>query len=126
MPRRGMTLNHYINTKAGVIDPDYHGNITIILHNYSQQPYNIRIGDRIAQLIFYNISQSQPLIQAELNQTICQDHGFGSTDMTSDTIRQMQSNTSPAVKTQQNPYDMPFDIWMSPDPLMLYSPYMYL
>jgi dUTP pyrophosphatase len=41
---------------AGVIDPDYWGNITVLLHNNSTDTHQINEGDQIAQLIFLNIT----------------------------------------------------------------------
>lgn len=46
---------------VGVIDPDYRGEITVILLNTSSRLQRLRRGDRIAQLVF------QPAMQVRLN-----------------------------------------------------------
>ncbi len=49
--RSGLALNNYVEIKGGVIDPDYTGNIKVILHNYGSQDFHVKKKDRIAQLI---------------------------------------------------------------------------
>jgi dUTP pyrophosphatase len=52
-PRSGIAVKHGIQVLAGVIDPDYTGEIRVVLHNTSlYDPYVINKGYRIAQLIF--------------------------------------------------------------------------
>ena len=52
-PRSGLAVKHGIDVGAGVIDPDYTGEIRIVLFNLdSKNPYVIRPGYRVAQLIF--------------------------------------------------------------------------
>jgi dUTP pyrophosphatase len=51
-PRSGLAVKHGIDVGAGVIDPDYTGEIRVVLFNLdSKVPYVIRPGYRIAQLI---------------------------------------------------------------------------
>jgi dUTP pyrophosphatase len=52
MPRSGLAYKHGIDTKAGVIDRDYTGNIQVILHNAGNEPFTITKGDRVAQIIY--------------------------------------------------------------------------
>jgi dUTPase len=40
---------------GGIIDPNYRGPITVILHNSTTQDYQINVGDRIAQLVLYPV-----------------------------------------------------------------------
>ena len=47
---------------VGVIDPDYRGEITVVLLNTSNEERRLRRGDRIAQLVF------QPALQVELEE----------------------------------------------------------
>ena len=54
-PRSGLALNNGIDVLAGVIDQDYRGNIGIILINFGDETFNIKKGDRVAQLIFERI-----------------------------------------------------------------------
>ena len=56
-PRSGLAVKHGLDTLAGVIDPDYQGEIKVVLQNLdSQQPFVIRPGYRIAQLILENFT----------------------------------------------------------------------
>jgi dUTP pyrophosphatase len=51
-PRSGLAVKHGLDTLAGVIDPDYTGEIKVVLQNLDRdQPFVIRPGYRIAQLI---------------------------------------------------------------------------
>lgn len=47
--------NDYFDPTAGVIDRDYRGNIGVVLFNLSKSDYNVKRGDRIAQLILERI-----------------------------------------------------------------------
>ena len=51
-PRSGLALKKGIDVLAGVIDSDYRGEIGIILYNSGDEPFNVKKGDSIAQLIF--------------------------------------------------------------------------
>ena len=78
-PRSGLAVKHGITTGAGVIDADYTGPIGIVLFNHGDQDFQIKEGDRIAQLILEQIAD-RPVIQVqELTQTTQGDKGFGST-----------------------------------------------
>ena len=50
-PRSGLAAKHGIDTLAGVIDADYRGQVGVILANLSDADFEIKVGDRIAQLI---------------------------------------------------------------------------
>jgi dUTP pyrophosphatase len=51
-PRSGLAVKHGLDTLAGVVDPDYTGEIKVVLQNMdSYNPFIIRPGYRIAQLI---------------------------------------------------------------------------
>ena len=51
-PRSGLAVKHGLDTLAGVIDPDYTGEVKVVLQNLDPiQPFVIRPGYRIAQLI---------------------------------------------------------------------------
>jgi dUTP pyrophosphatase len=54
--RSSLALYHGIHCLGGVIDCDYRGVVHIILRNLSDQEYQIRVGDRVAQLIVERIS----------------------------------------------------------------------
>ena len=46
-----LAVKHRLTTKAGVIDADYMREVKIVLVNQGNQPYQLKPGDRIAQLI---------------------------------------------------------------------------
>ena len=76
-PRSGLSLKHTI-TSAGVIDPDYRGEIKIVFFNLSNYPINIQTENRIAQLILENYTIA-PILVTDLSSTERSDAGFGST-----------------------------------------------
>ncbi|XP_028097723.1 deoxyuridine 5'-triphosphate nucleotidohydrolase-like [Camellia sinensis] len=50
-PRSGLALIHGIDVGAGVIDPDYRGEVKVLLFNHNQEEFIVRAGDRIAQIL---------------------------------------------------------------------------
>jgi dUTP pyrophosphatase len=64
---------------GGVIDSDYRGEIHIILHNMTEEPFSIAKGERIAQGIVMNIHHAHFIEVDELSKTARGEGGFGST-----------------------------------------------
>ncbi len=58
--RSGMAVNRGIHCLAGVVDAGYRGEYAVVLYNTSNEPYTIRTGEGIAQLLI------QPVERAEL------------------------------------------------------------
>ena len=58
-PRSGLALKNGIDVGAGVVDFDYRGNVGVILFNFSDIDFEVKRGDRIAQLIVERISMAQ-------------------------------------------------------------------
>ena len=59
-PRSGLAVKHGLDTLAGVIDPDYTGEVKVVLQNLDmQQPFVIRPGYRIAQMILENFTVAE-------------------------------------------------------------------
>lgn len=57
--RSGLAVKHGLNILADVIDPDYVGEVKVVLHNTDErQPFIIRPGYRIAQLILENYASN--------------------------------------------------------------------
>ena len=56
-PRSGLLVNHFVSCDGGVIDSGYHIIFKAIMTNHSEAPYEISIGQRIAQLIFHKVEQ---------------------------------------------------------------------
>lgn len=79
-PRSGLAYKNGIDVLAGVIDSDYRGDIGVILYNTDKNiDFEIKKGDRIAQIIF-EACHSATLNEAEnLDNTLRQSGGFGST-----------------------------------------------
>lgn len=64
---------------AGVIDADYRGPVGVILFNHSDVDFEVKVGDRIAQLIIEKIMTLNVLEVEDLNSTVRGEGGFGST-----------------------------------------------
>lgn len=62
---------------VGVIDPDYRGEITVVLLNTSQEARTLRRGERIAQLVFQSAFQVSLERATELVATVRGSGGFG-------------------------------------------------
>ena len=73
--KHGITLP---NT-PGTIDSDYRGPLGVALINFGAEPYVIRHGDRIAQMIVAPVIQVQFQVVEALSDTARGAGGFGST-----------------------------------------------
>ncbi|KAJ6271579.1 dUTPase-like protein [Bipolaris maydis] len=69
-PRSGLAYKHGIDTMAGVIDADYRGPVGVILANLSDEDFEIKIGDRIAQLVVEKIAMPNVVVVEELEQSV--------------------------------------------------------
>ena len=80
-PRSGLALKHGIGmlNAPGTIDADYRGEIGVILFNFSDTPYPIRRGDRIAQLVFAKLEKAAFVKVDALSETVRGAGGFGHT-----------------------------------------------
>ena len=79
-PRSGLAVKHGLDTLAGVVDPDYTGEIKVVLQNLDAvQPFIIRPGYRIAQLILEKFETVDVTEVTELPPTERGAEGFGST-----------------------------------------------
>uniref|UniRef100_A0A3P9JRJ7 Deoxyuridine 5'-triphosphate nucleotidohydrolase n=1 Tax=Oryzias latipes TaxID=8090 RepID=A0A3P9JRJ7_ORYLA len=50
-PRSGLAAKHFIDVGAGVVDEDYRGNLGVVLFNFSKETFEVKKGDRVAQLV---------------------------------------------------------------------------
>jgi len=55
-PRSGLVVRHFIDVGAGVIDRDYRGAVGVVLFNHSDKDFEVKPGDRVAQLILERIA----------------------------------------------------------------------
>lgn len=80
-PRSGLALKHGITVPntPGTIDSDYRGELKVILINHGAEAFEIRRGDRIAQLVLAPVTQLSWLKVDELDDTARGAGGFGST-----------------------------------------------
>ena len=81
-PRSGLALRHgvtLLNT-PGTIDSDYRGEIMVLMINLGDQPYVIRRGDRIAQMVVAPVTRAELRETDRLTTSWRGDGGFGHTD----------------------------------------------
>ena len=80
-PKSGLTLKHHVTVLAGVIDPDYTGNVGVLLYNLSSNTkFTCLIGEPIAQLVL-EVASILPIIEVKTLPTSARGpHGFGSHD----------------------------------------------
>ena len=89
-PRSGLSVKNSIDVGAGVVDPDYRGELKVLLINNGTEVFNIRKRDRIAQLIIERFSNNTIIrgetesgdyyVESENNNERGED-GFGSTGL---------------------------------------------
>lgn len=78
-PRSGLAVKHCINVGAGVIDPDYTGEIKVVLFNHGEKDFEIKKGDRIAQLVLERCETPHIKEISIVEDTERGSGGFGST-----------------------------------------------
>jgi len=80
-PRSGLACDHGIGilNSPGTIDADYRGVVGVILFNFSKKPFNIKRGDRIAQLVITKVEHGAFKVVEKLDRTERNNNGFGST-----------------------------------------------
>jgi dUTP pyrophosphatase len=80
-PRSGLALKHGITVPntPGTIDSDYRGELKVILINHGAETFEIRRGDRVAQLVVAPVTRASWLKVDELDRTERGEGGFGST-----------------------------------------------
>lgn len=80
-PRSGLALKHGLTclNSPGTIDSDYRGEVGVILINHGQEPFVIRRGERIAQMVIARHEQATMVEVDTLDETARGSGGFGST-----------------------------------------------
>lgn len=78
-PRSGLALRHAITlpNAPATIDPGYRGEIQVILLNLGTQAYEVRAGDRIAQMVIARYERVK-WVESELKDSGRGEGGFGS------------------------------------------------
>lgn len=80
-PRSGLALKHGVTclNSPGTVDSDYRGEVGVILINHGQEPFVIRRGERIAQMVIAQHEQARMFEVEALDETARGAGGFGST-----------------------------------------------
>jgi len=82
-PRSGLAFKHGIGivNSPGTIDADYRGEVKVLLINFSDQPFEINTGDRIAQMVVARHEKVEWETVEVLNETLRGEGGFGHTEV---------------------------------------------
>ena len=126
-PQSGITMRQNITTLAGVIDPDYRGEIKVILHNFGSDDQLITSNQKIAQLILEQAATPDITPLDKLDTTSRGENGFGSSDTVSspqipipfELDENPTSSTATAAKIQadlQIALEEPYKLHISYDP----------
>jgi dUTP pyrophosphatase len=80
-PRSGLALRHGVTllNAPGTVDADYRGEVQVILVNLSREPFTLRRGDRVAQLVVAPVTAVELREVNVLDATARGANGFGST-----------------------------------------------
>jgi dUTP pyrophosphatase len=80
-PRSGLALHHGVTVlnAPGTIDADYRGEVQVILINAGHEPFVVRRGMRIAQLVIAHVVRAKVVERRNLSATERAAGGFGST-----------------------------------------------
>jgi len=87
-PRSGLAIRHGVTVlnSPGTIDADYRGELQVILVNLGAEPFVIRRGMRIAQIVIAPIQHATLVESISLDATQREASGFGSTGATSNIV----------------------------------------
>ena len=83
-PRSGMSWKNHTDIGAGVVDSDYRGPVGVVLFNHGENDLEVKVGDRVAQLILERIAFADIEEVTELDETSRGAGGFGSTGVETD------------------------------------------
>ena len=80
-PRSGLAARHGVTVlnAPGTIDADYRGEIQVILINHGAEPFAIRRGERIAQMVIAPVVKAELVLAVSLSTTDRGSGGYGST-----------------------------------------------
>ena len=80
-PRSGLAFKHGVTVlnAPGTIDSDYRGEVKVLLINHGKNPYEVRVEDRIAQLVIARVEQATVELVTSLAQSERGEGGFGHT-----------------------------------------------
>ncbi|WP_257167686.1 dUTP diphosphatase [Bradyrhizobium sp. SRS-191] len=80
-PRSGLAARHGVTVlnSPGTVDADYRGEVCVLLINHGKEPFAIKRGERIAQMVVASVARAELSIVASLSETARGSGGFGST-----------------------------------------------
>ncbi|MGJ4969079.1 MULTISPECIES: dUTP diphosphatase [unclassified Bradyrhizobium] len=80
-PRSGLAARHGVTVlnSPGTVDADYRGEICVLLINHGKEPFTIRRGERIAQMVIAAVARAELSLATTLTTTARGSGGFGST-----------------------------------------------
>ena len=80
-PRSGLALKHGISlvNTPGTIDSDYRGLVSLIMINHGKEPFKIKRGERIAQMVIKEVIRAEIELTDSLDDTLRSVGGFGHT-----------------------------------------------
>ena len=80
-PRSGLAAKHGVTVlnAPGTVDADYRGEINVLLINHGAEPFAIRRGERIAQMVIASVTRAELVAADQLSSTERGSGGFGST-----------------------------------------------
>ena len=81
LSRSGLFVKHLITAEAGVINSGYRGIVKVLLFNHSDEVFSVKIGDRIAQVVFiekFDINFQMVQSREILDKFVRNEGGFGS------------------------------------------------
>lgn len=79
--KSGIAFNEGIKTMGGVVDSGYRGEILVVLVNLGKNSYEIKRGQKIAQLLIQKIEEAEIEIADSISETSRGEDGFGSTGL---------------------------------------------
>jgi dUTP pyrophosphatase len=80
-PRSGLALKHNIGiiNSPGTIDADYRGELKVLLTNFGKEPFTVKFGERIAQMVLNRVETAVIEVVDEVTGTQRSSGGFGHT-----------------------------------------------
>lgn len=76
--RSGLGFKHGIQPHFGIIDNQYRGDLGVKLYNLTNEDYQVRVGDKIAQMVIYKLIDAEMEFVDTKSETVRGDKGFGS------------------------------------------------
>lgn len=77
--RSGLSLRNGLEPHIGTVDAGYRGEVSVLLYNFSHEPYTFQPGERVAQMIIAPVMQARLKIVEALGESVRGTGGYGST-----------------------------------------------